>query len=163
MKPKSAKRTVRASLKATRKFVMQIGGRPTAASGAWHEKGDGRVPGRFRIETKCPPTGKYRMTFTEWDKLWKIATRANETPVFHLKLASQEIVLIREIDYIGFGGAETEVAYLMPALGHMIDYFMWVQLRMTHRHLSLILKGPRDVQLRAMPYQDFIAISERSA
>lgn len=98
---KTAKQTVRGSLRATKKFVSQLGGRPTAASGAGLEKADGRVPGKFRIETKCPPTGKYRFTYVEWAKLRAAAISANEIAVFHLKLHGIEVVVLRMEDYNG--------------------------------------------------------------
>lgn len=164
MKPKSAKRTVRASAKATRKFLAPLGGRTTPASGAWLEKGDGRVHGRFRVETKCPPTGKYRITFLDWNKIWTVAVKANEIAVFHLSLAGQEIVILREVDYRGLGGEENNIGDLDRQGSHEFDVHTWIGLRLLHPHWRMILTyGGKHVQLRLLPHHDFYELAKRSA
>lgn len=161
---KSAKRTVRASLRATKKFVEKLGGRSTPASGAGLEKGDGRVPGRFRIETKCPPTGTYRITFEDWVKLRDAAVRANEIPVFHLKLGSQhEVVVLREEDYRGLGGTCKTEVHLGSQVGHSIDIHTWIGFRVIWRHVNLAVhRGTKVYELRCMPHTDFIELAEAS-
>lgn len=165
----SAKKTVRRSLKASKSFVEKLGGRTVPASGAWLEKGDARVPGRFRIETKCPPTGKYRITYADWLKIQDAARRANEVPVFHLKLGLYNIVMLREQDYLGLGGNLTDKKSVgdldddVPVLGHSIDIHTWIGLCTLWKHTRLRLtKGDRSVQLRMMPAPDFIELAEQA-
>lgn len=163
MKKKSAKRTVRASLRATKKFVEKLGGRSTPASGSGLEKGDGRVPGRFRIETKCPPTGSYRITFDDWEKIRDAAVRSNEIPVLHLKLRGQEIVVLREDDYVGLGGVRKTEVHLGTQIGHTIDVHTWIGFRVIWRHVNLaVIRGGKVRELRCMPHTDFIELAEES-
>ncbi len=164
-KTKSAKRTVRASLRATKSLVEKIGGRLTPASGAGLVKGDGRVQGRFRIETKCPPTQKYRITVDDFAKIWVAATQAGEAAVFHIKLGHHEIIFLRDVDYRGFGGSETSIGDLeWGQKGHTFDIHTWVGLRVLHKHWRVPVQGrvagkQREFLLRAMPYQDFVELA----
>lgn len=164
MKKKSAKRTVRASLRATKKFVEKLGGRSVPASGAGLEKGDGRVHGRFRIETKCPPTGSYRLTFEDWEKVRDAAVRANEVPVFHIKLGPMhEIVFLHEKDYRGLGGDRHTEAHLGSQIGHTIDVHTWIGFRVIWRHINLAVhRGKKVYELRCIPHTDFIELAERA-
>lgn len=166
-KPKSAKRIVRASLRATGSLVEKIGGRLTPASGAGLVKGDGRVQGRFRIETKCPPTQKYRITVDDFTKIWLAATQAGEVAVFHIKLGKHEIIFLRDVDYRGLGGTETNIGDLeWGQKGHRLNVHIWVGLRMLHDHWRFPVQGrvsgtQREFLLRAMPYQDFVELADR--
>jgi len=166
VKKQSAKRTVRDSSKASAALVARLGGRLTAASGAGLEKGDARVQGRFRIETKRPPTGHYRLTFQDWEKIRDAALRANEIPVFHLMLGHEEIIALREEDYIGLGGKETNIGNLgrAPCLGQEMDAHVWIGLLVVYRHAQLKLnKGTKTYTLRLMPAVDFIQLATESA
>lgn len=125
---KTAKQTVRASDKAARAFVSKLGGRATRASGSGLEKGDGRVRGKFRTETKCPPTGRYRITFNEWDKIWKAAISGGETALMHLKLYDVELVVMRQQDFVGYNGVIDERAYDLGVLrGHVLSKDLWMR------------------------------------
>lgn len=127
---KTAKQTVRASDRAAKDFVSELGGRATRASGSGLEKGDGRVRGKFRIETKCPPTGRYRITFREWDKIWKAAMSGGETALMHLKLHDVELVVMRQQDFKGYGGTAADLlkAYdLGIQQGHSLSKALWMR------------------------------------
>lgn len=159
MKKKSAKQTVRGSLRATRDLVSQIGGKLTPASGAWLEKGDGRVPGMFRIETKCPPTGKYRLYRKDWDILWRAAVRGHEVPVFHIKLSpGVELAILRDTDYRGMEGPSVAVGMLEATENSWaIDADTWagyVSKSQTHWYLPF-----SKLLLRVMPLHDFIKLA----
>jgi len=133
MKKLTAKQTVRRSLRATKKFMSKLGGRPTAASGAWLEKGDGRVPGKFRVETKCPPTAKYRFTWAEWKKLWNAAVQDHEIAVFHLKLDSVELVVLRTVDRLALGTKSTMARQYGPSSvvhkGMLLSKTLWMAIQ----------------------------------
>jgi len=160
-KMKSAKQIVRASLRATAGFMSLIGGRSTAASGAGFEKADGRVPGRFRIETKCPPTNAYRLTGIEWMKLHRIAVRANEVPVFHLKFSGVELVVLAEKDYLGFGGLTLAGLVEGAPKGHRITEDWWLSCLKDNQHMNLsVIEGPKTYLLRVMPATDFAALTD---
>lgn len=159
-KMKSAKRIVRASLQATAGFMSLIGGRSTAASGAGYEKADGRVAGRFRVETKCPPTNAYRLTGSEWLKLCLIALRAHEVPVFHLKFSSSELVVLAEKDYLAFGGTTLAGIVEGAPKGYKITEGWWLASRSTHPHMLLaIIECDKTYLLRVMPATDFVSLT----
>jgi hypothetical protein len=125
---KTAKQTVRASDRAARDFVSGLGGRATRASGAGLEKGDGRVRGKFRTETKCPPTGRYRITYREWEKIWNAAVSGGEVALMHLKLFDIELVILRQQDFIGFGGVlEKTCVELGLQKGHTFSKNIWMK------------------------------------
>jgi len=138
------------------------------ASGAGLEKGDGRVPGRFRIETKRPPTEKYRVTVDDWTKIWMAAVQASEVAVFHIKLGQHEIIFLRDVDYRGLGGTETDIGDLeWGQKGHSFDIHTWVGLQVLHKHWRVPVQGKvagkqREFLLRAMPRQDFVDLAERN-
>lgn len=159
---KTAKQVVRASARAAASVATKLGGRSTAASGAWLEKGDARVPGRFRIETKCPPTRSYRLTFSDWEKIREAALQANEVPVFHLKLGHEEIAVIREQDYLGFGGTVTGPAVATlgpPQAGHTLTDQSWARVLAHWQHGSAVItNGERQYQLRFLPLTEFVAL-----
>lgn len=161
---KTAKQTVRASLRATKKFVSQLGGRPTAASGAGLEKADGRVPGRFRIETKCPPTGKYRFTFVEWEKLRNAAISANEIAVFHLKLAGAEVAILRLEDYRGLWPdcTATKETALLSKKGFSFSNAGWLSVLSRADRLHFAVRDRYEIlhHFIAMPATTFITLSE---
>lgn len=125
---KSAKRTVRASDRAAIGFVSELGGQKTRASGSGLEKGDGRVRGKFRTETKCPPTGKYRLVFREWEKIWLAAISGGEVALMHLKLHDVELVVMRRQDFTGFNGHVDPYAYdLGTQKGHTFTKALWMK------------------------------------
>ena len=159
---KTGKQVVRASARAAADVAAKLGGRSTAASGAWLEKGDARVPGRFRIETKCPPTKSHRLTFSDWEKIREAALRSNEVPVFHLKLGRDEIAVIREQDYVGFGGtvAGAGVAVLgPPQAGHTVSDQSWARILAHWQHGSAVITdGERQYQLRFLPLAEFVEL-----
>lgn len=160
---KSPKKIVRASLRATEKLVSKIGGKKTAASGAWLEKADGRVPGLFRIETKFPPTGQYRLYKKEWDKLWKIAVLANEVAVFHIKLSADvEIAVMRDTDYRAMCGGKNKAVSTFRTTDNSwsIERDEWVQRVASHVDHFYVSLGP--LMLRAMPIHDFIALANEA-
>lgn len=157
MKQKSQKQIVRASLRATRNLVSKIGGKPTPASGAWLEKADGRVQGVFRIETKCPPTGKYRLYRRDWDTLWRIAVKGHEVAVFHIKLAAGlELAVMRDTDYRGMRGADRKVGVLTTSDNSwQVDIKSWTShLYQHHWYLPF-----SNLMLRVMPIHDFIELA----
>ncbi len=140
-------------------------------SGSGLEKGDGRLAGRFRIETKRPPTGSYRLTGADWAKIRDAALRSNEVPVFHLKLGPHSIIILREEDYLGFGGAVhgAEVCDLGRAQsGYTIDEPTWEGVRLVFQHarFPVLSGGPEEPQgvrtytLRVMPESDFLVLVE---
>lgn len=160
MKKLSAKRTQRASLRATKNLVEELGGRLVPGSGSGLEKGDGRVDGRFRIETKRPPTRKYRLTYKEWMKVRDAALRANEVPIFHIMLGAVELIVLREADYEGFGG--TEEGY---DLSNGSTSFLFTEQSLAAvpygGHLNVwIGDGKTFFELRAMYRSDFIKLAE---
>lgn len=159
---KTPKRVVRASARAAAEVATKLGGRSTAASGAWLEKGDARVPGRFRIETKCPPTRSYRLTFSDWEKIREAALQANEVPVFHLKLGPDEIAVLREQDYYGFGGdvRSPDVVVLgPPQAGHTLTDQSWARIIAYWRHASAVVtNGEKQYQLRFLPLAEFVEL-----
>ncbi len=139
---KTAKRVVRASDRAAKDFVSELGGRKTKASGSGLEKGDGRVWGQFRTETKCPPTGRYRITLDEWEKILHAANSGAEVPLMHLKLHDIELVVLRQQDFKGFGG----VIYLQAwnlglQKGHTISRELWMEKVPRTPHILLSLLG----------------------
>jgi hypothetical protein len=168
---KSGKRTVRSSAKATRDLVQKLGGRMVPLSGSGLEKGDGRVPGRFRIETKRPPTEKYRLTCADWAKIRDAALRSNEVPVFHMKLGPHDIIVLREEDYFGLGGTvhgPQLVGNLGVQAGHTFSAQSWGEWRTRWKHLRCIVEmeqasGLTSYTLRAMPESDFLALAERGS
>jgi hypothetical protein len=83
---KSAKKQKREATNEERLLARRLGGRRTFNSGAGDEKGDGRVMGRFRIESKYTNSPSYRLTGKEFYKLWYEATMAGEEPVFVVRL-----------------------------------------------------------------------------
>lgn len=139
---KTAKQTVRRSDEAAKDFVTALGGRKTRASGSGLEKGDGRVPGRFRTETKRPPTGRYRITLREWDKIHLAAISGGETAVMHLMLHDVEIIVMRLQDFVGFGGVLSDNAYDLGLLqGHALSKKLWLKAVEYHPYLRFSLKG----------------------
>lgn len=165
MKPLSAKRTQRSSLRATKNLVEELGGRLVSGSGSGLEKGDGRVLGRFRIETKRPPTGKYRLTFQDWEKIRDAAVRSNEIPVFHLVLSHTEVIVLREQDYGGLGGTALLDMYATARAGHVLFPGDG-----TEEHMGFVVQGTpkgstkvKTYILRVMPKNDFIKLAEESA
>lgn len=167
-KAKSGKRTVRASAKATRDLMQKMGGRTVPLSGSGLEKGDGRLAGRFRIETKRPPTEKYRLTGADWAKIRDAALRSNEIPVFHMKLGPHSLVVLREEDYIGLGGTvhgPKHVGELGIQMGHTFDVHTWNGLRLVWKHARCMVDAPlpgglMTYTLRVMPESDFLALVE---
>ncbi len=161
MKPLSAKRTQRSSLRATKNLVTELGGKLVPGSGSGLEKGDGRVLGRFRIETKRPPTGKYRLTFKDWEKIRDAAVRAHEIPVFHLVLGNEEYIILRSQDYAGLGGT----APLAGAYSYGASTMLYRDcLAPTHEHRGVRLDGPKkSYWLRIMSRSDFTQLAEESA
>jgi hypothetical protein len=161
---KTAKQTVRGSLRATKKFVSQLGGRPTAASGSGLEKADGRVPGRFRIETKCPPTGKYRFMYVEWEKLRNAAISANEIAVFHMKLHGAEFVVLRMEDYIGLwpNSLATMKIELGVKKGRTFSKEGWLSVLTEADRLHFAIQDTHRIlhHFVAMPATTFISLSE---
>lgn len=98
---KTAKQVVRRSDAAAAAFAHAYGGRRTRASGSGLEKGDARVPGLFRIETKRPPTGKYRVVMKEWHKVHDAAIHGGEVALLHL-VFSTEYIVMRMADYLAY-------------------------------------------------------------
>lgn len=165
---KTAKRTVRASDRAAGDFVAELGGRKTRASGSGLEKGDGRVPGKFRTETKYPPTGRYRITLTEWNKVYNAAINAGEVALMHIKLHDVELIVLRLQDFIGFGGALSEEAYdLGLQRGHSLTKKLWLKAVVMHNHIRLSLVGthlnvPVERHFVALDRTDFLKLVEQA-
>ena len=137
---KTAKQVVRGSDRAAKDFVSRLGGQTTRASGSGLEKGDGRVRGKFRTETKCPPTGSYRVTLREWEKLWRAATSGAEVPLLHLKLHDVELVVLRRQDFTGFGGEIHPNAWnLGIQKGHTISKHFWMEMIPQTPHILFTL------------------------
>lgn len=161
---KTAKQIVRASDRAAKDFVSELGGRKTAASGSGLEKGDGRVPGRFRTETKCPPTGRYRMTLKEWGKIWNAAVSGGETALMHLKLHDVELVVLRVQDFVGFGGMlDGRAPDLGTLKGHTLSKKVWMAAVARHPHLRFSLAdeaAPVEQHFVALDRTDFVNLVE---
>lgn len=141
------------------------------ASGSGLEKGDGRVPGRFRIETKCPPTQRYRITHTEWSKLWRAAVLDSEVPVFHIVLGKHELILLRDVDYRGLNGADAKIGNWTDEgqKGALFTTAKWLEHQVQSRHWYVSLQGPlsspkhtQKVLLRLVPWEDFIKLAEEN-
>lgn len=144
---RTAKQTVRRSDRAAKDFVSELGGRKTRASGSGLEKGDGRVRGRFRTETKCPPTERFRLTYGEWEKIWTAAASGGEVPLLHLKLREVELVVLRQQDYTGFGGRISLGAWnLGMQKGHTLSRTLWME-RIPHNpHIIFALTDTRTIR-----------------
>ena len=89
------------------------GGQRTPRSGAGFIKGDGRVPGRFRIENKETSKQSYRFTLKEWLELVTEARKCGEIPVFHIVLTGAngrryELAVTRYLDHKEFVRAFNE-------------------------------------------------------
>lgn len=125
---KTAKQTVRRSDEAADNFVRALGGRKTRASGSGLEKGDGRVPGRFRTETKRPPTGRYRITMPEWNKVYLAAISGGEVALMHLVLDDVELIVLRLQDFTGLGGKHSWDEHdLGMQKGHTLSKKLWMK------------------------------------
>lgn len=125
---KTAKQTVRRSDEAAGDFVRALGGRKTRASGSGLEKGDGRVPGQFRTETKRPPTGRYRITLSEWNKVLNAAISGGEVALMHLVLDDVELVVMRLQDFEGFNGTVSWDEHdLGMQKGHTLSKAVWMK------------------------------------
>lgn len=162
---KTAKRTVRASDRAAGDFVSELGGRKTRASGSGLEKGDGRVPGKFRTETKCPPTGRYRITLAEWNKVYDAAISGGEVALMHLKLHDVELIVLRLQDFIAFGGEVGDRTFdLGIQRGHLLSKKLWMKTVEHGPHLRLALTSgpPNEIERHfvAMDRTDFIKLVE---
>lgn len=163
---KSAKRVVRGSAKAAKKFIEPLGGKLTPASGAWLEKGDARVRGFFRVETKCPPTAKYRFTLKEWAKVRDAAIRANEIPVFHVVLAHEVVVVLAEKDYSGLGG-DSKYIHLTedraPAASYAWDVHTWIGVLVFSKTARFTLYEPAGYAhpFRALTTAEFTLLAKR--
>ncbi len=156
---KSAKRTVRASDRAAKDFVSELGGRKTRASGSGLEKGDGRVWGKFRTETKCPPTGRFRLTVSEWEKIWLAAISGGEVALMHLKLHDVELVVLRQQDFTGFGGVIDPQAFeLGTAVGHAFSKKIWMKALGWSQQIIFALKSTYG----ETPARQLIAINRTS-
>jgi hypothetical protein len=165
MKLPSQKRLKRASAAAEHDFATALGGRRTWNSGAGPIKGDGRVPGRYRIETKCPPTGQFRLPLAEWVVLKRAADEALEVPLFHLKLKDMEIVILREKDYEALAGAPLlEATYGGESKTFHFTRGMWQRVLSGPQRLRFTLSDPmgrmRTAHLVAMPRTHFLEIAE---
>lgn len=95
-----AKRRRKTATKSEREVAARLGGRRVPLSGAGVEKGDGRVPGMYRIENKTTERSHYSLTAMNWHKIHKAARFAGEEPLFHVRMKSSvfgyvEVVVLR--------------------------------------------------------------------
>jgi len=165
MKKPSQKKLKRASARAEHDFATALGGRRTWNSGAGTTKGDGRVPGKYRIETKCPPTAQYRLSITEWATFKRIADEALEVPIYHLKLDDLEVVILREKDYDAIAGrAVIEAVNGGESKTIHFTKGMWLRVLTGVQRMRFTLVDPngrlRPAHLLALPRTHFLAIAE---
>jgi hypothetical protein len=145
--------------------VTELGGRLVPASGSGLEKGDGRVDGRFRIETKRPPTRQYRLTYKDWEKIRDAAVMSLEIPVFHLVLGDTEFIILRDADYVGLDGRTPGPEFYTPTgMSFRFTEDSLQEVTSSGEHLLLWLRDPkkptRSFLLRAMYRSDFVALTE---
>lgn len=81
-----------------------VGTRPTAASGALNEDGDGRVLGKWRMEAKSTEKEVYTITQAVWEKLVLGALKSGEEPVLHIQTSAGSSVVLRADFAEGFLG-----------------------------------------------------------
>jgi hypothetical protein len=165
MKKPSQKKIKRASAAAEHDFAAALGGRRTWNSGSGPVKGDGRVKGKYRIETKCPPTGQYRLALSEWAIIKRAADEALEVPLFHIKLLDMEIVVLREKDYEAIAGKPClEAAYGGEAKTFHFTRGLWLRVISGSQRLRFSLSDPhnriRPAHLLAVPRSHFMTIAE---
>ena len=160
MRKKSAKQVVRTSKRASARVVANTGGRLTAASGAWLEKGDARIEGIFRIETKCPPTLSHRITVAEWKKIETAALRDHEDPVFHLRLGPHDIIFVPERAYIAYGGRDKMSKNLYGQKGYRITIPMWEDVLLSNAHLLVEFETHPNVEVRGISILEFQSLVE---
>lgn len=90
------KRLRKASMQQEEKSAEALGGRRVSGSGARPgHKGDGRVPGRFRIENKFTTAASIRVKLSELRKI-RAECEGLEVPVFDVQF--KEKVTLRTID-----------------------------------------------------------------
>jgi hypothetical protein len=165
MKKPSQKKIKRASSSAEYKFATALGGRRTWNSGAGPVKGDGRVPGKYRFESKCPPTEQYRLTLSEWAIIKRAADEAHEVPLFHIKLGDMEIVVLREKDYDAIAGVTCrDVMHGGEAKSFHFTRGLWQRVISGEQRLRFVLSDPlgrlRPAHLLAVPISHFMEIAE---
>ena len=82
--------------------------------------------------------------------------------MFHLKLGREEIAVIREQDYEGFGGTVTGTAVTAlgpPQVGHTISDQSWARIIAHWQHgTAVITDGTRQYRLRFLPLAEFVAL-----
>lgn len=165
MRKISQKKLKRASSNAEHDFATALGGRRTWNSGSGPTKGDGRVPGKYRIETKCPPTAQYRLNIADWALIKRIADEALEVPLFHLKLGDLEIVILREKDHDAIAGKAVLAAdYGGESKSIHFTRGMWLRVLTGAQRMRFTLIDPngriRPAHLLAMPRTHFLEIAE---
>lgn len=97
----------RSSTRTEARVAKDHGGMRVPRSGAGFIKGDGRVPGRYRIENKETGKQSFRFTLKDWLKLLYAAQESGEIPVFHIVLTDpngrrHELAVTRYADHKEF-------------------------------------------------------------